>query len=348
MKISQQITGQVDGKDVFLFELRNPRQTVVKITNVGATITSIQTVDRSEVQGEIALGFDDPLYYLSDVYQGDCPYLGATVGRYANRIKHGKFSIGGVDYQLEINNGNNHLHGGVRSFNTKIWDCEPFEEVGRVGVKLSYLSHHMENGYPGNLKVEVTFTLTQENELVIDYAASTDQATHVNLTNHSYFNLKGDGSKVLDHNLVLYANYFTPKDDEGIPTGQIVQVNDSPLDFRMPRKIGERIGEFADGYDHNFVVNGLVGELRPAARAWEDTTGRTLDFFTTEPGFQLYTGHYLSGQHSRKGVAFGQYTGFCLEAQHYPNSPNVEAFPSTLLNPGDVYSQTSVYKFGVM
>lgn len=348
MKISQQVSGQVDGQDVFLYELCNPRQTVVKITNVGATITSIQTVDRTGTPGEISLGFDDPLYYLSDAYLADCPYLGATVGRYANRIKHGKFTLDGVPYQLEINNGNNHLHGGVRSFPTKIWKSEPFEDVGRVGVKMRYTSPHMENGYPGNLSVEVIFTLTQENELVIDYSASTDKSTHINLTNHSYFNLKGDGSTVLDHNLVLYANYFTPKDGEGIPTGQIVQVNDSPLDFRMPRKIGERITEFADGYDHNFVVNGLLGELRPAARAWEDSTGRTLDFFTTEPGFQLYTGHYLSGHHSRNGIAFGQYTGFCLEAQHYPDSPNVDAFPSTLLKPDEMYTQTTVYKFGVI
>ena len=348
MKISQQIMGQVEGKDVFLFELRNPRQTVVKITNVGATITSIQTVDRSDVSAEIALGFDDPLYYISDAYLNDYPYLGATVGRYANRIKHGKFSIDGVDYQLEINNGNNHLHGGVKSFPTKIWNCESFEEVGRVGVKMSYLSPDMENGYPGNLKVEVIFTLTQENELVLDYKATTDKATHVNLTNHTYFNLQGYGNKIFDHNLVLYANLFTPKDNEGIPTGQIVQLNDSPLDFRMPRKIGERVGEFADGYDHNFVVTGLIGELRPGARAWEDTTGRTLDFFTTEPGFQFYTGHYLSDAHKRKGIPMGPYTGFCLEAQHYPDSPNVESFPSTLLRPGQTYTQTTVYKFGVM
>ncbi len=271
--------------------------------------------------------------------------MSTTIGRYANRIAKGKFTLFGEDHELVINNGPNSLHGGPTGFHARVWDA--FQPDSST-VVFSYTSKDGEENFPGNLKVEVTFTLTQENELVIDYAASTDQATHVNLTNHSYFNLKGDGSKVLDHNLVLYANYFTPKDDEGIPTGQIVQVNDSPLDFRMPRKIGERIGEFADGYDHNFVVNGLVGELRPAARAWEDTTGRTLDFFTTEPGFQLYTGHYLSGQHSRNGIAFSQYTGFCLEAQHYPNSPNVEAFPSTLLNPGDVYSQTSVYKFGVM
>ncbi len=348
MKITQQIMGKADGKDVFLFELRNPRQTSVKITNVGATITSIQTGDRSDVAAEIALGFDDPLEYISDAYLANCPYLGATVGRFANRIKHGKFSIDGKEYQLEINNGNNHLHGGIHSLPTKIWNCEPFEEVGRVGVKMSYLSPDMENGYPGNMKVEVTFTLTQENELVLDYMATTDKKTYVNLTNHSYFNLKGVGTKIFDHNLVLYANSFTPKDDENIPTGQIVQLNDSPLDFRMPRKIGERIGEFADGYDHNFVVNGLAGELRPGARAWEESTGRTLDFFTTEPGFQFYTGHYLSDDHKRQGISMGPYTGFCLEAQHYPDSPNVESFPSTLLKPGETYTQTTVYKFGVL
>ncbi len=347
MKIFQTVVGQHDGKDVVVYELRNPRHTVVKVTNVGATITGIQTVDRNGVVGEISLGFDDPLYYISDKYLNDCPYLGATVGRYANRIKHGKFSIDGEEYQLEINNGNNSLHGGVHSFPTKIWQSEGFEEAGRVGVKMRYVSPHMENGYPGTLTVEVIFTLTQENELVLDYHAVTDKATVVNLTNHVYFNLKADGSKIFDHSLVLYANYFTPKDGEGIPTGNIVQVNDSPLDFRTPRKIGERIGEFSDGYDHNYVVNGLEGELRPAARAWEDTTGRTLDFFTTEPGFQLYSGHYLSDAHSNNGVVFGPYTGFCLEAQHFPDSPNNASFPTTLLRPGEAYTQTTVYKFGV-
>lgn len=348
MNIVKNKVGKADDKDVFLYELGNPRQTKVSVTNIGATITSIQTVDRNGVVGEISLGFDEPLHYLSDVYQGDNPYLGATVGRYANRIKHGQFAIDGVKYQLEVNNGPNHLHGGVRSFPTKVWESEGFEEPGRVGVKLSYLSPHNENGYPGNLKVEMIITLTQDNELVLDYHAVTDRATHVNLTNHAYFNLKGLGTQIHDHTLVLYANNFTPKDETGIPTGHIVSVSNSPLDFTMPRKIGDRITEFADGYDHNYVVNGLIGELRPGARAWEDSTGRTLDFYTTEPGFQLYTGHYLSAQHKRNGIPMGPYTGFCLEAQHFPDSPNNELFPSTLLRPGETYSQTTVYKFGVM
>lgn len=331
-----------------MFHLQNSRQTRVSLTNVGATITSIQVYDKLHRIGEISLGFDEPAKYVSPEYLADYPYLGATIGRFGNRIAGGQFSLDGVTYNLETNNGPNHLHGGNHSFGTKAWDAEPFEQADRMGVKMRYKSPHLENGYPGNLEVEVVFTLTDENELVLDYFATTDRATVLNLTNHAYFNLKGDGSEVFDHQLVMYANRFTPKDETGIPTGQLVAVNDSPLDFTTPRKIGERIREFADGYDHNYVVNGIEGELRPAARVWEEETGRTLEFYTTEPGFQFYTGHYLSGQHGRNHIRFKQYSGFCLEAQHFPNSPNEPAFPSTVLRPGETYTQTTVYKFGLL
>ncbi len=346
MKIEQTQVTSIEGKDVFLFTLSNDNGVQIKITNIGATVMSIVTPDRNGKPGEIVLGFDDPLTYLSPEYLNCGFFFGATVGRYANRIAGGKFSIDNKVYELEINNGPNHLHGGTGSFNTKIWDCSPFDCETRVGVSMQYVSPNMENGYPGTLTVTVTFTLTQDGSLLINYQAKTDKKTVLNLTNHSYFNLAGTGN-VLDTEVTMKAAKYTPKDDVCIPTGEVASVKDTPLDFLLPHKIGDRIYMYEDGYDHNLIIDGTQGELREAASAYDSKTGRTLLFSTTEPGFQFYTAYYLGGQFSRGDIKFDRFAGFCFEAQHYPDSPNKPNFPSALLKPGETYTQTTIYKFGV-
>ena len=336
----------VDGKDVFLFSLSNDNGMTVKITNIGATITSIVTPDKDGKPGETVLGFDDPMTYLSPEYLGYGFFFGATVGRYANRIANGKFSIDNKTYELEINNGPNHLHGGSGSFNTKIWDAQTFDGEGRTGVKMQYVSPNMENGYPGTLTVTVSFCLKNNNELSINYQAKTDKKTVLKLTNHSYFNLAGTGN-ILPTEVSMHAAKYTLRDDTNIPTGEVESVKNTALDFILPHKIGDRIYQFEDGYDHNLIIDGTEGILRPAAEAYDPRSGRTLEFLTTEPGFQFYTAYYLNGAYSRGDLKFDRFAGFCFEAQHFPDSPNKPNFPSTLLKPGETYTQTTIYRFGV-
>lgn len=344
MKITKQSAGFIGDNEVLLYVLEADNGTVVKITNIGATITSIRTADKNGNIDEVALGFDDPKQYLDEAYQNNCLFFGATVGRFANRIGGAKFTLDGKTYELEQNDGLNTLHGGVRSFHAKFWQSESFETADRVGVKMSYVSPNMENGYPGELTVNVAFTLNNSNELSISYKATTDKPTVVNLTNHSYFNLRGHGD-ILDTHVLMQATQTTERDDTNIPTGEIVTVKGTPLDFTLEHKIGERVHMFDDGYDHNYVLGGIAGELREAAQAWDEESGRKLIFSTTEPAFQFYTGHYLNGLHQRGNLKFNQYCGFCLEAQHYPDSPNKENFPTTVLRPGETYAQTTIYKF---
>lgn len=346
MESTKTSAGAIDGKEIYVYELKNDIGTTVKITNIGATITSIRTPDKNGKVGEIVLGFDDPHQYLDPTYLADSFFFGATVGRYANRIKGGKFSIDGKEYTLEVNNGPNHLHGGSNSFNTKIWESESFSSEKTAGVKMKYVSENGENGYPGTLTVNVVFSLSDSNELKIEYHANTDKKTVLNLTNHSYFNLKGSGN-VFDTYVQMEADRYTPKDETNIPDGTIESVNGTALDFIFPHKIGERIHMFDDGYDHNYVINGNYGKLRKAAEAVEHESGRKLEFFTTEPGFQFYTAYYLNGRYERDGFKYDQFAGFCFEAQHFPDSPNRPEFPTTLLKPGEVYSQTTIYRFGV-
>ncbi|MBP5366650.1 MAG: galactose mutarotase [Bacteroidales bacterium] len=347
MNVDKQKLGQIDGNDVIVYELKNDNGVSVKITNIGATITSIKTPDKNGKTDDIVLGFDDPKTYLDPEYLSCGFFLGATVGRYANRIAFGKFSIDSKNYELETNCGPHHLHGGSNAFYTKFWASDPFSSGKRVGVKMSYVSPNMENGYPGELTVNVVFTLTNDNELIINYQATTDKKTVVNLTNHSYFNLRAKGD-ILDTHVVMQADKYTERDDTNIPDGTIESVVGTPLDFKLDHKIGERVHMFDDGYDHNYVINGNHGTLRAAAEAWDDESGRKLEFFTTEPGFQFYTGHYLNGKYQRNELKFDQYCGFCFEAQHFPDSPNKPQFPSTLLKPGETYTQTTVYKFGLI
>lgn len=334
-------------EDIKTVVLQNRKHTQVTICNYGAVISSIKTPDRRGNFGEIVLGFDNAEEYATPQYRANCPYFGAVVGRYANRINKGEFTLKGKHYQLDCNNGSNHLHGGTSGFHQQIWKMETFKEAKRTGVVLTLTSPHMEGGYPGTVDVKLTYTLTFDNELVIDYEAKTDQPTILNLTNHTYFNLSSMQNNVLDHLMVLYADKFTPKDEAGIPSGEILTVNNSPLDFSVPHKIGERINDVDGiGYDHNFVFKGVENDLNIGARLVDKSTGRSLEFYSTEPGFQLYTGNYLDGTFQRNGIAFGKHYGICLEAQKFPDSPNQDHFPSAVLNPGETYHQTTVYKFG--
>ncbi len=348
MNIKKELSGKTkDNKEVYLFSLQNNNGITVRITNYGGIITYLSVPDKSGNFGNIVLGFDNPLKYSSDEYLAVCPYLGAIVGRYGNRIANGKFSVAGKEYNLAKNNGPNHLHGGITGFDKVVWDSRVNITNGSSVLTLHYNSPDMEEGYPGNLDVTVVYSLTNRNELKIEYEAVIDKPCPVNLTHHSYFNLNGIKSDILDHELYLNADKYTIADDTLIPTGEIINVADTPLDFRNSRKIGENITRLDNGYDHNYVLNKKEGyDLTLAAKVFEPSTGRSMEVFTTEPGLQFYSGNFLDGSLTNaEGKAIMKHYGFCLEAQHYPDSPNKSQFPSTILSPGEKYSQTTIYKF---
>ena len=338
-----------DGTAIDAFTLTNARGIRVRAISYGGIITSLDTPDRNGQPGDIVLGFD-----TMDGYQKDPPYFGAIIGRYGNRIAKGRFTLDGQTYTLATNNGENHLHGGLKGFDKVVWDAAPFENERGVGVIFRHTSPDGDEGYPGTLTVEVTYTLTTDNELVVDYRATTDKATPVNLTQHSYFNLAGDGAgDILGHVLQLDASHFTPVDAELIPTGEIAPVEGTPFDFRAPTAIGARIDadheqvKLGGGYDHNFVLDRASDGLVHAARVVEPTSGRTLDVSTTEPGIQFYSGNFLDGTITGKGGhVYRHRNGFCLETQHYPDSPNQPGFPSTILRPGEEYRSQTVFRFG--
>jgi aldose 1-epimerase len=331
-----------DGRPVDLYVLSNTHGMIVKVMTYGAIVTELHAADRSGRLNDIVLGFEDLAGYL-----GGHPYFGAAIGRVANRIARAKFKLDGIEYNLAANDGRNHLHGGTKGFDKVLWQAEPAQHSNGSGVKFTYLSHDGEEGYPGNLSVAVTYFLTEDNEISIEYVASTDRATPVNLTNHSYFNLAGaEHTDILEHELSLAADHFTPVDDELTPTGEIRPVKDTPLDFRKSMSIGARIRELPGGYDHNFVLNRSGKGLISAARVYEPTTGRCMEILTTEPGIQFYTGNFLDGSlKGKKGVVYGKHRGFCLETQHYPDSVNHPNFPSTILRPGETYTQTTIHRF---
>ncbi len=341
MSIKKELFGKADGKDVFLYTLENKNGLIAKITNYGAIVTSLIVPDKNGKFDDIVLGFDS----LQDYLDGH-PYFGAIVGRYGNRIAKGRFSLDGVEYTLATNNEKNHLHGGIKGFDKAVWNAEEFESNDGVGLKLSYISPDGEEGYPGNLSVKVTYTLTNNNELKIDYEAETDKATPVNITHHGYFNLAGAGKKdILDHILQIDADKYTVVDETLIPTGELRNVENTPMDFIAPHLIGERIEHVSGGYDHNYVLNNN-GKMVKVIKVYEPESGRIMEVLTTEPGVQFYSGNFLDGTNIGKdGKVYYKHYGFCLETQHFPDSPNQPDFPSTILKPGEKYGYTTIYKF---
>ena len=345
-----------DGRQVDVYQFTNSNGVELRVINYGGIIVSLKTPNVAGEFDDIVLGFDSLEAYLSDEYRQANPYFGAIIGRYGNRIAGGQFSLEGESYSLATNDGSNHLHGGDQGFDKVLWQAEPFENDAGTGLVLRYTSEDGEEGYPGKLETEVTYTLTDNDELMVDYRAVTDKATPVNLTQHSYFNLKGEGSdSILDHQLMINASAFTPVNESLIPTGEIRSVEGTPFDFTQATAIGERIEQdneqldFGGGYDHNFVLNrdeAAQDELVWAAKVWEPQSGRMLEVSTTEPGIQFYSGNFLDGSLTGKqGQAYEHRSGFALETQHYPDSPNQEAFPSTILEPDETYRSRTVYRF---
>ncbi len=343
MSIKKQAFGKTaDGKDVDLYTLTNANGLKTEIMTYGGIVRTLEVPDRDGNLGDIVLGYDS-----LDKYIENNPYFGALVGRCGNRIAKGKFTLNGVEYTLATNNGPNHLHGGVKGFDKVVWDAEPMEdETTSVGLKLTYLSKDGEEGYPGNLKCTVIYTLTNDNELKVSYEAETDKTTVINLTHHSYFNLGGHGSgDILGHELMLTADNFTPVDEGLIPTGEIKPVKGTLMDFTRPMPIGARIAQVKGGYDHNFVLNNSGGSLALAASVYEPNTGRVMEISTTEPAIQFYSGNFLDGSNKGKGAVYNKHNGFCLETQHFPDAPNKPGFPSIVLKPGDKYTHLTVHKF---
>ncbi len=344
--ITKQAWDKVDNQDVDLYTLTNKEGNEVKISNYGGKVTSWITPDKNGTNASIVLGFDSAKKYTPAV-----PYFGALIGRYGNRIAKGKFTLDGKTYTLATNNGANHLHGGNKGFDKVIWTAQPTVD-SIPSLTLTYLSKDGEEGYPGNLKVTVKYTLTDSDELKIEYSATTDKATPLNLTNHSYFNLSGDPTTpILDEEVQINASKYTPVDSTLIPTGELKDVKGTPFDFTKPTKIGLHINEIPAkpvGYDHNFVLNNSDTTLHQAAIVYDPTSGRQLEVLTTQPAIQFYTGNFLDGTLKLdNGKPINQHTALCLETQHYPNSPNQASFPSTILKPGETFHSLTIYKVSV-
>ncbi|MDR1172363.1 MAG: galactose mutarotase [Bacteroidales bacterium] len=342
--------GQFKGQPVELYTITNNSGAVMKVATYGGTITELYVPDKNGQMGDVVLGFDKLAGYISPEYEKSNPNFGALIGRYGNRIAEGKFTLDGVEYTLATNNGKNHLHGGNIGFNRVVWEAKP---VGDNALELTYTSKDMEEGYPGNLQVTVTYTLTDANELKIDYRAVTDKATPCNLTNHSYFNLSaGKQPTIANHELVILADKYTEVDGGLIPTGNLPDAAETPMDFTAPHKIGERIDadfeqlKLGGGYDHNWVLRNSDGSLALAATVYEPESGRFMEVLTTEPGVQFYAGNFLDGTLIGKNNAkYVRRAGLCLETQHFPDSPNQPTFPSTILQPGETYHTQTVYRF---
>lgn len=341
MKIEKSSFGTTpQGLSVNLFTITSSSGSVLQMTNFGAIITQVIVQDREGGLHNVNLGYDSLEGYL-----GRHPYFGATIGRFCNRIAQGQFSLDGTVYQLEANKPPNHIHGGPVGFDKRLWNAEPYTDGNhRAGVRFELTSPDGDQGYPGTLHAIADYSWSETNELHCEFKASTDHATIVNMTNHAYWNLAGVHSgSILDHLMWMNCDRYLEVDRTLIPTGEILDVADTPLDFRQSHRIGSRLEQLPDtkGYDHCFLINGTPGLLRIAARAQEPSTGRTMEVWTTQPGVQLYTGNHLSGQ-------FPPHSGFCLETQHFPDSPNHPSFPTTRLDPGDTYQQTTLYRFGIV
>ncbi|MFZ0806808.1 MAG: aldose epimerase family protein [Candidatus Sulfotelmatobacter sp.] len=346
--IQQQPFGTHDGRTITLYTLTNSHGMEVRAMNYGGIIVSIRVPDRKGQIADVVLGHDD-----LKGYEPNPPYIGAIIGRYANRVANGTFTLDGKTYTLPKNDGPNTLHGGInKTFDRVVWDGEP---KGKNGVEFNYVSHDGDDGFPGNVKVKVSYTLTDGNAILIDYEATTDKATPINLTQHSYFNLAGEGSgDILNHEVMINADHFTPVDKGLIPTGELRPVKGTPFDLTKPTRIGAHIDDNYEqltlgwGYDHNFVINSKPDQngLKLAARVHEPTSGRTLEVWTTQPGVQFYTGNHLDGSVTGKqGHVYKKRDAFCLETQHYPDSPNHPNFPNTILKPGETFHEKTVFKF---
>jgi len=349
--IEKAIYGKLpDGREVFQYTLKNAAGVEVRIINYGAIVTALKVPDRNGRLADIVLGYDSLAGYL-----GDNAYLGAIVGRYGNRIDQGKFKIDGQEYQVTVNDGENHLHGGKIGFNKVLWDAKVESSTPDPALALTYVSLDGEEGYPGTVTLTVTYTLTNENELRIDYEGTTDKPTILNPTHHSYFNLTGDPTEtILNHELTIDADKITPVDAGLIPTGELADVADTPFDFREPQKIGLRINEqneqlqFGQGYDHNWVLNNYDRTVHKVVELYEPLSGRLMAVFTDQPGMQFYSGNFLNGTiRGKNGALYQHRTGLCLEAQCFPDSPNKPNFPSVILRPGQIYHQRTIYKFSV-
>ncbi len=349
-RISKESFGTMEGVPVDLYTLRNAKGMEARITNYGGIVVSLKVPDRNGQFGDVVLGFDSLADYLSPAYAKSNPYFGALIGRYGNRIGKARFKLAGKEYILAANNGPNHLHGGIKGYDKVLWEAQP-REGEEPALELHYLSKDGEEGYPGNLTVTAVYTLTNDDGLKVDFTATTDQETVLNLTHHSYFNLAGKGD-ILSHEVMIRSDKTTPVDSGLIPTGELRPVQGTPFDFNTPTTIGARIGQndeqlkFGKGYDHNWVINKPAGEMGLMARVYEPATGRVLEVLSTEPGLQFYSGNFLDGTLTGKGGWVYQFrNGFCMEPQHYPDSPNKPNFPSTVLKPGETYRNTIIYRF---
>ncbi|MBK5270831.1 MAG: galactose mutarotase [Bacteroidia bacterium] len=342
--ISEKPFGSFEDKPVTEYTLTNANGMQLGIINYGGTVTKIITPDKNGEMGDVVLGYDS----LSGYRQKGNPYFGALIGRYGNRIANGKFTLDGKEYTLAGNDNGNSLHGGNKGYDKVYWDIEKLP--GDSSLKLTYMSKDGEEGYPGNLNVEVVYTLGSDNSMKIDYTATTDKATPINLTNHCYFNLSaGKDSTILNHELMLNADNYTPVNDKLIPTGEIASVKGTAMDFTSPHKIGKEIDSVAGGYDHNWVLNKNGNSLETVATVFEPISGRYMEVLTTEPGIQFYTGNFLNGTltNTKNGQKYIKHSALCLETQHFPDSPNEPSFPNTILKPGETYRHTAVYKFSV-
>ncbi len=347
MKISKSVFGRLaDGQPVYLYALQNDNGVEVRIINYGAIITGIITPDKNGNPENIVCGFEKLEDYLNEKYLSGYPYFGCIIGRVGNRIKNGRFTLNGVEYQLAVNNGPNHLHGGLTGFDRRLWQGEAMVEEEKVGILFSYFSPDGEENYPGNLNVSCLYSLNNDNELAIDYFAHTDKTTIINLTNHTYFNLTGGKRNILDHELTICATQMTESVDL-IPTGKIIPVEGTPYDFTAFKKVSQDLARLEEGYDNNYVLDNEDDDLVYAACLKENSTGRQVEVFTTQPGIQLYTGYWIPELEIRGKKLFGSYSGLALETQHYPDSINQPSFPSIALEPGEKYMQSTVYRFGL-
>lgn len=336
------------GEQVYSYTLKNKNGMEISIINYGATVVSLTAPDRNGKFEDVVLGYDSLEGYINDK-----SYFGSIVGRYGNRIGKGKFSIDGNNYQLTINDGENHLHGGINGYNKVFWNAEPAITDSSQSLKLTYVSPDSEQGYPGTVTLQVIYTLNNNNELQIDYTGVTDKPTILNPTHHSYFNLTGNpGNTILDHELTINAENFTPVGKGLITTGKLAKVENTPIDFRKPEKIGLRINDdfeqlkFGKGYDHNWALDNYNGKVQTAVTLYDSTSGRLMEVLTDQPGMQFYSGNFLDGTiKGKNNILYKLRTGLCLEAQGFPDSPNKPNFPSVRLNPGETYKQTTIYKF---